>query len=84
MQSFVDRQSRAGSSIGDAVGEAGGLEINFWPLWDNVGKEAFLQVHGKLTSAGTSRQSDAALLSGEEGHPTTLIWPARIWTKRLR
>ena len=29
MQSFVDRQSRAGSSIGDAVGEAGGLEINF-------------------------------------------------------
>ena len=29
MQSFVDRQSRAGSSIGDAIGEAGGLEINF-------------------------------------------------------
>lgn len=29
MQSFVDRQSQAGSSIGDAVGEAGGLEINF-------------------------------------------------------
>ena len=29
MQSFVDRQTRAGSSIGDAVGEAGGLEINF-------------------------------------------------------
>ena len=29
MQSFVDRHSRAGSSIGDAVGEAGGLEINF-------------------------------------------------------
>ena len=32
-----------------------------------------MQVHGKLTSAGTSRQSDAALLSGEEGgHPATL------------
>lgn len=29
MQSFVDRQSKAGSSIGDAIGEAGGLEINF-------------------------------------------------------
>ncbi len=29
MESFVDRQSKAGSSIGDAVGEAGGLEINF-------------------------------------------------------
>ena len=32
-----------------------------------------MQVHGKLISAGTSRQSDAALLSGEEGgHPATL------------
>ena len=29
MESFVDRQSKAGSSIGDAIGEAGGLEINF-------------------------------------------------------
>ena len=36
-------------------------------------KEAFLQVHGKLTSAGTIRQCDAALLSGEEaGRPARL------------
>lgn len=29
LQGFVDRQAKAGSSVGDAVGEAGGLEINF-------------------------------------------------------
>ena len=29
MQGFIDRQVQAGSSIGDAIGEAGGLEINF-------------------------------------------------------
>ncbi|NBR02436.1 MAG: DUF898 domain-containing protein [Alphaproteobacteria bacterium] len=29
MQGFLDRQIQAGSSIGDAVGEAGGLEISF-------------------------------------------------------
>ena len=29
MQGYLDRQVRAGSSIGDAVGEAGGLDINF-------------------------------------------------------
>ena len=40
-------------------------------------KEAFLQVHGKLTSAGTSRQCDAALLSGEEEER-----PARLYLAR--
>ena len=29
MQRFLDRQVQAGSSIGDAIGEAGGLEIHF-------------------------------------------------------
>ena len=29
MQGFIDRQLRAGGSVGDAVGEAGGLEITF-------------------------------------------------------
>jgi len=29
VQGYLDRQTRAGISIGDAVGEAGGLEINF-------------------------------------------------------
>jgi uncharacterized membrane protein YjgN (DUF898 family) len=29
VQGYLDRQTRAGNSIGDAVGEAGGLEINF-------------------------------------------------------
>ncbi|HBP58066.1 MAG TPA: hypothetical protein DD668_00675 [Alphaproteobacteria bacterium] len=29
MQRFLDRQVQAGSSIGDAIGEAGGLEISF-------------------------------------------------------
>ena len=29
MQGYLDRQIQAGSSIGDAVGEAGGLEISF-------------------------------------------------------
>lgn len=29
MQGFLDRQAQAGSSIGDAIGEAGGLEISF-------------------------------------------------------
>jgi len=29
MQGFVDRQLKAGGSVGDAVGEAGGLEITF-------------------------------------------------------
>jgi len=29
VQGYLDRQTQAGSSIGDAVGEAGGLEINF-------------------------------------------------------
>jgi len=29
MRGFIDKQLRAGVSIGDAVGEAGNLEISF-------------------------------------------------------